>query len=40
MTVNALVDLGSTEEADGFLRWLGRILENAPGPEWLHPCTP
>ncbi|GAA4053619.1 trehalose-phosphatase [Arthrobacter methylotrophus] len=37
MTVNALVDLGSTEEADGFLRWLGRILENAPGPEWLHP---
>ncbi|WP_115789984.1 trehalase-like domain-containing protein [Arthrobacter silvisoli] len=37
MTVNALVDLGSTAEADGFLRWLGRILENAPGPEWLHP---
>ena len=37
MTVNALVDLGSTEEADGFLRWLDRILENAPGPEWLHP---
>jgi trehalose-phosphatase len=37
MTVNALVGLGSTEEADGFLSWLGRILENAPGPEWLHP---
>lgn len=37
MTVNALVDLGSTTEAYGFLRWLGRILENAPGPEWLHP---
>ncbi|MCA4134957.1 trehalase-like domain-containing protein [Arthrobacter sp. M4] len=37
MTVNALVDLGSTDEADGFLRWLGRILESAPGPEWLHP---
>ncbi|MBO1267841.1 trehalase-like domain-containing protein [Arthrobacter cavernae] len=37
MTVNALVDLGSTDEADGFLRWLGRILDNAPGPEWLHP---
>ncbi|MEV7606634.1 trehalase-like domain-containing protein [Paenarthrobacter sp. NPDC089322] len=37
MTVNALVGLGSTEEADGFLRWLGGILENAPGPEWLHP---
>jgi trehalose 6-phosphate phosphatase len=37
MTVNALVDLGSTAEAAGFLRWLGRILEHAPGPEWLHP---
>ena len=37
MTVNALVDLGSTAEADGFLGWLGRILEHAPGPEWLHP---
>jgi trehalose 6-phosphate phosphatase len=37
MTVNALVDLGSTVEAAGFLRWLGRILEHAPGPEWLHP---
>lgn len=37
MTVNALVDLGSTAEAAGFLGWLGRILENAPGPEWLHP---
>ncbi|MFE4198637.1 trehalase-like domain-containing protein [Paenarthrobacter sp. NPDC056912] len=37
MTVNSLVSLGSTEEADGFLGWLGRILENAPGPEWLHP---
>ena len=37
MTVNALVDLGSTTEAAGFLSWLGRILEHAPGPEWLHP---
>ncbi|BCW37952.1 trehalose-phosphatase [Arthrobacter sp. StoSoilA2] len=37
MTVNSLVSLGSTDEADGFLRWLGRILETAPGPEWLHP---
>ena len=37
MTVNALVDLGSTAEADGFLAWLGRILAHAPGPEWLHP---
>jgi trehalose-phosphatase len=37
MTVNALVDLGSTAEAEGFLTWLSRILANAPGPEWLHP---
>jgi GH15 family glucan-1,4-alpha-glucosidase len=37
MTVKALVDLGSTDEAEGFLRWLGRILDHAPGPEWLHP---
>jgi trehalose 6-phosphate phosphatase len=37
MTVNALVDLGSTAEAEGFLGWLSRILANAPGPEWLHP---
>lgn len=37
MTVKALVDLGSTSEAVGFLGWLGRILDNAPGPEWLHP---
>ncbi|MEE2568975.1 trehalase-like domain-containing protein [Pseudarthrobacter sp. J64] len=37
MTVNALVDLGSVSEARGFLDWLGRILSNAPGPEWLHP---
>ncbi|QDG66689.1 bifunctional trehalose-phosphatase/glycoside hydrolase family 15 protein [Pseudarthrobacter sp. NIBRBAC000502772] len=37
MTVKALVDLGSTQEAEGFLRWLGGILEKAPGPEWLHP---
>ncbi|MCB5273815.1 Trehalase [Arthrobacter sp. SO5] len=37
MTVNALVDLGSTSEAEGFLAWLGRILARAPGPQWLHP---
>ncbi len=37
MTVNALVDLGSTAEADGFLAWLGRIVAQARGPEWLHP---
>ncbi|GAC1376361.1 MAG: trehalose-phosphatase [Pseudarthrobacter sp.] len=37
MTVHALVDLGSTDEAYGFLEWLGRIVEHSPGPEWLHP---
>ncbi|WP_415854489.1 trehalase-like domain-containing protein [Sinomonas sp. G460-2] len=37
LTVLTLVELGSTEEADGFLAWLGRILASAPGPEWLHP---
>ena len=37
MTVNALVDLGSTAEAEGFLAWLGRIPGPRPGPEWLHP---
>ena len=37
LTVMGLVELGSTDEADGFLAWLGRILETAPGPEWLHP---
>jgi len=37
MTVRTLAELGSTAEADGFLRWLDGILKNAPGPEWLHP---
>lgn len=37
MTVKALADLGSTVQAEGFLGWLGGILENSPGAEWLHP---
>lgn len=37
MTVRALVALGSTEEAEGYLRWLHRVLETLPGPELLHP---
>lgn len=37
MTVKALVELGSTREADGFLRWLGEILDRTPGAERLHP---
>lgn len=37
MTVKALVDLGSTVEAEGFLLWLDGILHRSPGAEWLHP---
>ncbi|WP_051973460.1 trehalase-like domain-containing protein [Cryobacterium sp. MLB-32] len=37
MTVKALVDLGSTVEAEGFLQWLDGILQRSPGAEWLHP---
>lgn len=37
LSVLALVELGSTSEAEGFLAWLGRILSTASGPEWLHP---
>ncbi|MFC5928025.1 bifunctional trehalose-phosphatase/glycoside hydrolase family 15 protein [Cryobacterium melibiosiphilum] len=37
MTVKALVDLGSTVEAEGFLHWLDGILQVSPGAEWLHP---
>ncbi|TFD09999.1 bifunctional trehalose-phosphatase/glycoside hydrolase family 15 protein [Cryobacterium sp. TMT1-2-2] len=37
MTVKALVDLGSTDEADGFLRWLAGVVADSPGAQWLHP---
>ncbi|MCA1189424.1 MULTISPECIES: trehalose-phosphatase [unclassified Saccharopolyspora] len=37
MTAQALVTLGSTAEAEGFLDWLHRVLETLPGPERLHP---
>jgi trehalose 6-phosphate phosphatase len=37
MTVKALVDLGSTDEADGFLRWLAGVVAESPGAQWLHP---
>ncbi|GAA4509441.1 trehalose-phosphatase [Brevibacterium yomogidense] len=37
MTVRALLDLGSTAEAEGFIQWLRGILAEAPGPEFLHP---
>ena len=37
MTAQALVTLGSTAEAEGFLDWLHGVLETLPGPERLHP---
>ncbi len=37
LTVQALVDLGSTAEAEAFLDWVHRVLETLPGPERLHP---
>ncbi|WP_349826708.1 trehalose-phosphatase [Brevibacterium litoralis] len=37
MTVRELLALGSTAEAEGFLVWLAGILDEAAGPEQLHP---
>ncbi|MBQ6643471.1 MAG: trehalose-phosphatase [Saccharopolyspora sp.] len=37
MTAQALVTLGSTAEAEGFLNWLHNVLASLPGPERLHP---
>jgi len=37
MTAKALVTVGSTAEAEGFLRWLHDVLATLPGPELLHP---
>ncbi|HEX3649515.1 MAG TPA: trehalose-phosphatase [Pseudonocardiaceae bacterium] len=37
LTARALVSLGSTEEADGYLRWLHGVVAGLPGPEYLHP---
>ncbi|MGH3759111.1 trehalose-phosphatase [Actinophytocola sp.] len=37
MTAKALVSVGSTAEAEGFLRWLHGVLATLPGPELLHP---
>ncbi|WP_199431502.1 trehalose-phosphatase [Qaidamihabitans albus] len=37
MTARELVELGSLEEADGFLRWLHGVLSTLAGPERLHP---
>lgn len=37
MTVRALLSLGSTGEAEGFLSWLAGILSRTVSPEQLHP---
>ncbi|MCW2651963.1 MAG: trehalose 6-phosphatase [Mycobacterium sp.] len=37
MTASALVSLGSTGEAEGYLEWLHRVIEHMHGPERLHP---
>ncbi|GAA1860431.1 trehalose-phosphatase [Brevibacterium marinum] len=37
MTVRALLALGSTGEAEGFLSWLTGILDRTVSPEQLHP---
>ncbi|WP_420096638.1 trehalose-phosphatase [Brevibacterium sediminis] len=37
MTVRALLALGSTGEAEGFLSWLSGVLERTVSPEQLHP---
>jgi trehalose-phosphatase len=37
MTVRELAQLGSTDEAEGYLRWLHGVLATLAGPERLHP---
>jgi trehalose-phosphatase len=37
MTVRELAQLGSIEEAEGYLRWLHGVLATLAGPERLHP---
>ncbi|SDK06733.1 Glycosyl hydrolases family 15 [Lentzea albidocapillata subsp. violacea] len=37
LTVQALVSLGSTDEAGAFLEWLHRVLATSQGPEELNP---
>lgn len=37
MTARTLVALGSTGEAEAFLRWLHGVLKTVSGPERLHP---
>ncbi len=37
LTASALVSLGSTGEAEGYLNWLHGVIETMHGPERLHP---
>ncbi|SIO86005.1 trehalase-like domain-containing protein [Nocardiopsis sp. JB363] len=37
LTVQALVTLGSTSEAEAFLDWLHRVVDSLPSPELLRP---
>ena len=37
LTVQALVSLGSTDEAEAFLDWVHRVVDSLPGPEMLRP---
>jgi trehalose 6-phosphate phosphatase len=37
LTAHALVSVGSTAEAEGYLRWLNGVIGTLPGPEYLHP---
>jgi hypothetical protein len=37
LSAHALVSLGSTAEAEGYVRWLHGVVAGLPGPEYLHP---
>ncbi|WP_344885529.1 trehalose-phosphatase [Allokutzneria multivorans] len=37
LSAQALVSLGSTDEAEKYLKWLHGVLATLPGPERLHP---
>ncbi|OZE08350.1 trehalose-phosphatase [Rhodococcus sp. 05-2255-3B1] len=37
LTAAALVDVGSTAEAENYLSWIHGVLESVSGPERLHP---
>ena len=37
LTASALVNVGSTVEAENYLSWIHGVLQSVPGPERLHP---